>query len=734
MRAETHQPLDDFLKALRASVESDDAFGQHLLRMTHQEAPTAGRGLFRQVREVVECVAALGGTPDDASAWATQAFRWMQTGQRVDTRYADFEINPRAGAAMDALIKQIAALPESMRKPSPPFDPPPKTPAQPNPFKPPSPFSSRAGVLGRPTPPSADQTLPYFATSCFEALKIQPAAPTEPRPGPLPFSGFRAPSIGELPTDLQGLLEVWHKLKGTRNTDDIERVLAAIGRLDDMRALDHIYNLQRVGEVELPLLDIFTKIGGNVGAAGLVAMLPINEKIRANWLAALCTVARTGRRGARPLNEMTLDTLWKIAVAESAPNITFCAPALKLLAATGRRESVPILWEHARSGDSKRRGAALLALAEIDPGESLEELLVAFNSSLELLPPLPPFPFGPPPEPTIVGIPFERLEAVIHSNKHTLRASAIKLIGYIDDSRVVPLLIHQLDSRIIRVREMTLAHLRRLKATDAADAVTRLMLKDQTIERRAAEVLLAWDDARCVPVLLHHLLGDEDGKVEDIIKKLGKFDHPEFNSWIERGVRDMEGRGEDGLDALIEIISALAEAESPSLAGLLLKLAKSPHERMRQIAALGLVTVTDPARREALKTLAVDRAPGVAYAAAAGVKDSTFGRTLLESRSKVKRLLGMRVLWSATDHEGLADAARDSSAAIKSAAVWTLTQLVAPRPDTSPERRKAAQSALLRVIEEEDQINEWGFNLAVMAWAALAKQGLLSEPVKAAAD
>jgi HEAT repeat protein len=734
MRAESHQQISDFLATIRSSIENDDQYGQQLLKMTYQEFTADTRNILHAVKALREAVIALGGKPENARTWAIQAYRWLETGRPVESKYAAYEVDPRAGPAMDAVIEWIKMLPEPLRRPTPPYEPPPKTPP-PNPFKSPSPFGVRPSPFARPVaPPPTFETLPFYVASCFDALDVVPDTPRKPSNfgGNSPFAPPKPILTGELPTDLWGLLEAWHKVKGTRNTDEITKVLAALGRLDDMRALDHIYNIQRTSEADLPLLDIFTKIGGNVGAAGLVAMLPITEKLRVNWLTSLVNVARGGHRGDRPINEQTIDTLWKIAVAESAPNVIFCAPAIKLLSATHRRESVPILWEHARSEDAKRRQTAIYALAEIDPGEEgLEALLEAFVNSLDL-PAGPPFPFGSQPDPILIGIPFERMAAVIKGRKHTLRASAVKLIGYLDDPRVRPLLIHQLDSQIEKVRELALAHLRRLKATEAADAIARLMDRDPVLQRRAADVLHSWDDTRAVPVLLKAMVTDDGNKTEDIIKRLGRLNHPAFAEWITGIIKEFEGRGADGVDPLIDVISALADVESPLLPGILLNLTRSPADRVRQIAALGLGIVDNGKSGEELVAMLRDRAPVVAYYAAHSIRKADVGRDLLGDRSKVKRLLGIKILWGNRSVDGLIAAAHDKSAAVKTAAVWSLTNLLT---NTSPfgaippnVDKDVIAAALMDIVEKEDYVNEWGFNPAVLAWIAVARSGRMNAP------
>src|SRR5262249_16436977 len=144
---------------------------------------------------------------------------------------------------------------------------------------------------------------------------------------------------------------------------------------------------------ELNLLGIFSSVGGNVGVAGLLSMLPLHAEIRPIWLAALCTITKSAQRSDHPLNPTTLDAVWKIAVSESAPTVVVCPGALFLLAATGRPESLHILWTHANLGDVERRRAALYAIAQLDPGDALNELLNGL-ADLPLVLPAPRRPYG----------------------------------------------------------------------------------------------------------------------------------------------------------------------------------------------------------------------------------------------------------------------------------------------------------------------------------------------------
>src|SRR5262249_15781601 len=155
-------------------------------------------------------------------------------------------------------------------------------------------------------------------------------------------------------------------------------------------------------------------------------------------------------------------------------------------------ESLHILWSHAHSEDVDRRRVALFAIVQLDPGEMLNELLTAINDLPPMLPAQrSPFqPAGPVEMPVIhVGIPFARLEAMVRHGKLKQAVVALRLLSYHQDERVVPFLISQLSRRLLPLREAALTHLRRLKATVAADAVARTMSKEADLCIQAADAL-----------------------------------------------------------------------------------------------------------------------------------------------------------------------------------------------------------------------------------------------------
>src|SRR5262249_40371155 len=156
------------------------------------------------------------------------------------------------------------------------------------------------------------------------------------------------------------------------------------------------------------------------------------------------------------------------------PTVAFCPAALFLLAATGRPESLHILWTHANLGDVERRRAALYAIAQLDPDDALNELLNGL-ADLPLVLPAPRGPFGPQkqtePAELTIGIPFERLETIARTGKVKIAVMALKLLGHHKDEQTVEFLISQLSRRLWPIRETALAQLRRRGAAQAADAV-----------------------------------------------------------------------------------------------------------------------------------------------------------------------------------------------------------------------------------------------------------------------
>jgi HEAT repeat protein len=607
-------------------------------------------------------------------------------------------------------------------------------------------------LFGRPSP----DVLPFHVAACFDALAVLPrpansAATPEVEPDDelpdwlRPFGVGEAPHApdapaepGEpLPADFRGLVERLHQAADTGK--DVAPVLRELGKFDDMRLVEHVYKLRREGDDVSRLFEMFQTLDGNVGVAGLISLLPIDSRRREAWLTALCAVTREAARSAHPLSDESIYAVWKIAVAESVPNIAFCPAAFHLLAATRRSEAFHILWEHANTEDQDRRRIALYAIAEGDPGERLEELLTAMSDlSDNLTPPLnppPPLPFGPrtPPEPQLVGIPFERLEAVVCDSKSKkakqakLRACALHLLSYLDDPRVAPFLIAQLSRRVPRLREIALAHLRRLRAKTAADAIARLMLKDAALRQRAAATLYDWEDDRCVPVLLSIMLGATDVEPQHVVERLGKFSHPDFDTWLSKVVTGLNGKASESEETLVRLIDALLKPDNHAVhhaRPVLEALIDSGSIRVRQAAICAFGQLDEAWAHEMLNTLVLNRLPAVSYRAAVLCKDKALGRQLIACPQELSRVLGVRLLWAANDSNALLGCLSDKSAAVRNLAIWALGDLGVA----------AAIDPLRRLVETEDRIDNWNQNPAVTAWGGLARMGALSGSAGAAAE
>jgi len=757
-----HEALREYILAMRSVVTANDPFGQHILGLIYRDGTVKANGIFRRVRDLHDAVIAAGGTLDDARTWTGQALRWWRTGKAVDQKYARFEINPRAARAMDELLNFLQTLPAELLKPvaiglplarqfpfgaklqdkpalppaqspfgsQPPTAPKPTSPFGANPPTPPkpSPFGSRS-PFGQPAP----DALPFHVTICFDALAVKSDTPTPDNTTSTPVDPMEwlealarnqmdakpkpeaEPEPETLPTDFKGLLDRLHRAGNANQTAEFDRVLAALGKLNDMRALDHLYNLTR--DTNGDLLGVFTKMGGDVGIAGLIALLPLENDKREAWLIALLQVTRRAMTSDQLLSEASLDVLWKIAVAESAQTIAFCPAALHLLAATKRPAAVPILWEHARSDDIRRVRTALAALTQFDPGDRLDDLLAAIGNVPDALPRPFGLPFGPPPfNPDIapIGVPFERLAAVVLGPKIKLRASALSLLSRIDDPRVVPFLIGQLARRVPRMREIALSQLRRLKAFQAADAIADLMDKDSALRQRAAETLCEWGDPRCVPALLPLIASEEPDKV---IRRVGKLGHTDFDAWLLNKIETLEQDNNNAADdTLIKIIDALDDVGSTSLRPVLERLARSRSPKVQLTVVRTYGKLEHDWAQTALRDLIHNANPAVSYLAASLCKDSTGAQELLDSASEVKRILGARLLWVAKDSAALIACLSDRSQAVRDVALAALSNL----------RVAEAIPIFRRILAREDRIDSWNINRAVIAWRGLARLGAVA--------
>jgi HEAT repeat protein len=770
--------------AVRSIVARNDPFGQALIKLVYREGRTGAVGLFRRVHEVVDAVIAAGGTLADARTWTSQAIRWWRTGQAVEQKYARFEVDPGAFGAMEALIKFLRSLPDDLlqahavgklllpgrtlggalassavassagaaplaqaAKPAaarakgasrslPSANLAVGSPPQ-NPFE---------RVLGQRPSPGA---LPFHVAACFDALAVMPrttqnAAVSEVETeddlpdwlktfsGDAPHAPDPSAEPGEpLPADFRGLVERLHQAADTGQ--DTGPVLRELGKFDDMRLIEHVYKLQRDGDDVSRLIEGFRTLGGNVGVAGMISLLPVDNRRREAWLTALCLVLREAAHSAHPLSDESIYAAWRIGVAECVPNIAFCPAALHLLAATGRSEAFHILWEHARSDDPERRRVALAAIAQGDPGDCLDALLTAMSdlpvgsgqSDNLIPPPTPPrAPFSPRPSPLeqpLVGIPFERLQAVVSgskSRKSKQRACALALLSYIDDPRTVPFLTAQLSRRVPRLREIALAHLCRLHAKTAADAIARLMLMDAALRRRAAAILYDWEDARAVPVLLPIMLGVADAAPQQVIEELGRFAHPDFDTWLAQATAELNQRASESEETLVKMIDALLKPDNRALhhaRPVLEALIDSPSIRVRQAVISALGQLDEAWARSALSTLVLNPLPLVSYRAACLCRDRALAHRLMPCPQELSRVLGVRVLWATNDTHALLGCLSDKSTAVRNLAIWALGDLGAA----------AAVDPLRRLVETEDRIDRWNQNPAVTAWIGLARLNAL---------
>lgn len=752
MTAKAHQALRDYMTAIRGIIAREDQFGQYLNRLIYRESRISASGLFRQVRGVCEAVIALGGSLAEARGWISQAIRWTRTGKAVEHKYARFEIDSRASGAMDALLKLLQALPDEMLGTSAPGTSPFSAPRPTLPSPPTKPSSGPSTPFGRPfptprpntspsAPPSAPkpslfgsrpaspfgsaEPLPFYITICFEAFETPPennsiSSPLKP-PSAVPDWLAKAaqnrateptPYVPEvLPTTLKGLFELWQR-SGSQKTDQI---LEKIGVLDDLRAIDYLYKLAQRSETPMNLMEIFVKVGGNVGVAGLMTLAPVSNQVRVNWLTALCKVVGNAIDRGPALSEASQEIIWQVARAESSANLPFCAQALNLLAMTGRPEAQAILWTYAQTHDLTRQRIALYALAQTDPGDKLDDLLSALSALPEL--PAPSTPTAQIAPPTRIGIPFERLEAKLYSSssKKPYFGGALHLIGYINDPRTVPLLIAQLGRRIPQLREIALSHLRRLPAKEAADDIAHRMIKDEVLRDKAAETLYDWGDARCIPVLLQALPPESMAKPENVIRYLGKLPHAAFDNWLMKVLETLQQANDE--DMLVEVIDVLTEIESHNLQMVLTQLAESTLTKVRQAVAVAAGKINEPWATKIIRSLITDSSPLVSYQAALNCKDSDFARLLLATNNEIKQMLGVRLLWAAKDSAKLLDClAANLPTAVRDLAIWALANL--HTPDSLDE--------LSRLIDEEDRLDLWNQNPAVLAWRGLAKVGAVT--------
>ncbi len=440
-------------------------------------------------------------------------------------------------------------------------------------------------------------------------------------------------------------------------------------------------------------------------------------------------IIRDDYSGKRPLNEASRDIIWQVAVAESDPKAPFDIAALNLLAATGRREAFSLLWDHLHTANATLRRSILAAMVAIDPGDELDALLEAYGS----LPETGLAPSSMPSllrriaasqfiEPFRVSIPFERLAAVLRSPKVTLRAVALRLISYIDDPRVVPLLVKHLSKPMPELREIALGQLRRLHAASAADQVAKLMAEDEPLRRVAAETLVEWSDPRGVPEILA-VMQEELPKA--IIRHLGKISHPAFDRWLLDTLDTLlTAEVSDAAPTLKDMFEAVVEVKSPLLQQVCERLLRTTVE----IDALKLQVIRAVGQLDAdwcpslLRELILGTAALPSYTALTQSKDHELGQQMIKSRSELQRVLAIRLLWLAKDWQRLLGCLEGHSAAVRDMAVWALSSLHIPE----------TADVLREVVHTADRIDLWRVNRAVLAWRALAMLRALPDQAQSA--
>ncbi len=723
MPTKAHQSIREYVEAIRPIVDRNDTFGAYIMRMMYRDSRIAANGLFQRVRDVRDAVIALGGTSDEARDWTYRAYLWWSQGTAIEQPFARYELDPRASRAMDQLLKLLQSLPDELIQVTPPAQPsyfrnnspfgaapnpfaskpaaPPAQPPSPPAARPTSAFGNRSGGPARPplgqtpkpgspfgqpapTPPkpspfasrhnASPPVLPYHIGLCFDALEIVPAGQ---KPDiPFPFGKAEEKVEEPLPSDLRGLLERW--IAVATEAEEAAPILRKIGELDDFQALDYIYHLTGDGSTEINLLDTYKHIGGNVGIAGLLTLLPLTAENRSNWLEAM-------------------------------------------LAITGRSELLHILWAHARSEDVDRRRVALYAIAQLDPGNTLGTLLTAINDLPPMLPPAQrsPFQAATPVEMPIVyvGIPFERLESCVRHSKLKQALVALRLLSFHSDERVIPFLTSQLSRRLLPLRDAALTHLRRLKATSAADAVARAMLKESDLCIQAGEALCEWGDLRCVPVLLPHMIsGDTPAAPLLVIRKFDALKHDDYVDWLLKISETLKKYETEEADTLLtQVVALLVELKSTFLEDVLKMLITSPSQRVRYAVVAALPKLTSDWTREATHKLVLDSSPVVSYRAVLMCRDAEMCQQLIESRNDLLRLLGIRMLWQEKDIDALRHSLGDESAAVHDAAAWALANLGV----------ESVTDDLRRLVEKEDRIDVWHQNPAVIAWTGLARMGVV---------
>jgi HEAT repeat protein len=708
--------------------------------LAYRKRRVEATGVFRRVRAIYDAVKAQGGDVTTARAWISQAFRWQKEGRAVEQKFAKFEVDPVCSAAMTELLQFVATWPDDMARPvsqmnpgsnifSPPggafgrvgpaapLPPPPQSTFQPNPnpFAPRNPQPPAPPPVPRnpnpfaPRPPFSLDPVPIYVAHAFDALATGPDLSSLPdwlrtlEPDVSPET--QADPVSELPTDLTQLYRLYTEVE---SDSERELILRQIGRSGDLQVIDHFYSMYRGTEVEGHFLEIFTGIGGEVGMAGLLTLLPIASDKRSEWLEGVVTLLKTSKKDSTlAIRPETHALIWRIAAAETDPSVSFCVQAFSLVAEIGTPEAFELLWQRVSQAERDDFRYLLNCLLNFDPGDRLIEFLTYYAKSIESPHPI----LSPRNDPPPIRVPYERLEEVVKAGKSKISLAAIELIARIPDSRVIPLLADQLHRRVPFLREAALRNLRRLKAQSAADAVAKLMERDKDLQILAAEALCEWEDARCVPVLLEQAGKDKNIQIKKLITRIGKLKHPAFEQWILEGLEESQFLTE-AEDVLIEGIKTLAEVEAESLSLFLervLKLTQSV--AVKQAIAAALPKVKSQWRVSAFQKLLSERSPVVSYAAAVHCKDPENAAFLMRSSNEIRRVLGVRVLWNCEDRAGLIDALNDKSPAVRDLALIAIGAL----------HIYEAVPVLNEIIETQDRVDVWGMNPAVLAWRAIAK-------------
>jgi len=736
--------LQTFINSTR-NFGRDDSFMQALSKFSYRKRKVAANGMFGRVRAVNDAVIALGGNISDARAWTSQAFRWQKEGKAVENKYAKYEVDPACMAAMNNLLQFSASLPPDLMQGvatslfGAPSFPRPGLPGasssgsagssapSSSPFgaplsgrpssSPPQPLPARpGGFFGRSTAPDAT---PNYIAAAFDALATVPDSQSpiellQRLANQMAEARSHIPDAPEtvLPDDLAALYELYH---AGENDEERGKILKKIGLINDIRTIDHFYSVFKGTDAEPRLLNIFAHIGNDVGAAGLFSLLPISSDRRTDWLTGLCEIMEDARDRGLPLSENTRAMIWQVAESETAPGVAFSTTAYDLVALIGTPQAASLLWERATAVERDDLRVIIYALMRLDPGNRLQNLLTLYANFLAT----PHSLFTPRPEPTKIGIPFEALEPAVKKGKPGIAHAALTLIGHLDDPRVVPFLISQLSRKLPQLREVALRHLKRLKATEAADAVARLMDRDEALRLQAANILCEWEDGRCVPALIEASRKEDNPDLEKLMKLIGRFRHPAFDAWLIEGIDELkEGDITEQEEAIVEAIGILINIKSDSVQILFEKLMGFNAQAIKQALARHLPKLDAEWARKMHRTLIGDRSANVMYAAALASKDAELGAQLLTSRDDVRRVLGIRILWNAKDTARLLAVIRDEKPSpTRNMCIVAIGYL----------HDAAAESTLREIVEREDRLDSWGQNPAILAWRSLAKMGSLAK-------